>query len=353
MFQINKIENKFVITFISFALLSIIGFLDFISGPELSLLLAYLIPILLIALYNKSENNLLIISAFYAAFVWFIADFYTREYTHLFNPIWNAFVRFVVFIIIGGLILNLKEKYKKVLKLNEDLKLLNEEKNKFIGVAAHDLRNPIGAVFSFSNLILEDYSDKMDPKATKMISHINDLSNNSLKLLENLLDVSKIESGTITLQLKKGNYLDFVSKYMHFNLLIAKKKNINIRLETSEKEIFFAFDEHYLSEVVNNLLTNAIKFSHSKSEIIIRVSKTENSTVKTEVIDQGQGIPINEQIKLFNYFQKTSIQPTDGESSTGLGLAIAKKIVNEHKGKIEVISEPTKGANFYFELPLK
>ena len=144
-----------------------------------------------------------------------------------------------------------------------------------------------------------------------------------------------------------------IKYFIYFNLLIAKKKNINIRLDTSEKEIFIPFDEHYLSEVINNLLTNAIKFSNPKSEIIIRVSKTKNNTVKTEVIDQGQGIPVSEQTKLFNYFQKTSVQPTNGESSTGLGLAIAKKIVNEHKGQIGVESKPTKGSNFHFELPLR
>jgi catechol 2,3-dioxygenase-like lactoylglutathione lyase family enzyme len=192
----------------------------------------------------------------------------------------------------------------------------------------------------------------LDVKGMKMLTYIKDLSSSSLKLLEDLLDVSKIESGTIKLQLKKENYINFITKYMYFNLLISKKKDINIRLETNEKELFFQFDEHYLSEVINNLLTNAIKFSFPKSEILIKIS-TSNNFVKTEIIDQGQGIPVEEQTKLFNYFQKTSVQPTSGETSSGLGLAIAKKIIVEHKGTIGVISEINKGATFYFELPLK
>lgn len=347
-----KIKNKLLITFISFIAISLIGLLDYFTGSEVSLLLAYLIPILLISLYNKSEKTLLLINALFAAIIWFIADYNSINYSNLFNPIWNAFVRFIVFIIIGSLVLVLKEKYKNVLKLNEELKILNEEKNKFIGVAAHDLRNPIGAIYSFSNLIIENYSNNMDSKGLKMLSYIKDLSNNSLKLLKDLLDVSQIESGTVNLQLKYENYIEFITKYMQFNLLIAKKKEINIRLETTEKEIFFLFDDHYLSEVINNLLTNAIKFSYPKSEIIIKITTSKNF-VKTEVIDQGQGIPKEEQAKLFNYFQKTSVQPTNGETSTGLGLAIAKKIIIEHKGTIGVNSELGKGANFYYELPLK
>ena len=347
-----KIENKILITCMSFISLSCIGVLDYYTGSEISVLLAYLIPILLISFYNKSEKKLLFVNALFAAIIWFIADSLTQNYSNLFNPIWNAFARFIVFMIIGLLVLNLKEKYKNVLKLNEELKLINEEKNTFIGVAAHDLRNPIGAINSFSDLIIENYSEKMDVKGMKMLTYIKDLSSSSLKLLEDLLDVSKIESGTIKLQLKKENYINFITKYMYFNLLISKKKDINIRLETNEKELFFQFDEHYLSEVINNLLTNAIKFSFPKSEILIKIS-TSNNFVKTEIIDQGQGIPVEEQTKLFNYFQKTSVQPTSGETSSGLGLAIAKKIIVEHKGTIGVISELNKGANFYFELPLK
>lgn len=170
MFQFGlKIENKFLITSISFIVFIFIGVLDYYSGSEISVLLAYLIPILLISFYDKSEKTLLLINVAFASIVWFIVDYTTQDYSNLFNPIWNAFVRFTIFMLIGLLILNLKEKYQKVLKLNEDLKLLNEEKNKFIGVAAHDLRNPIGAIYSFSELIIENYSDTMDSKSLKNV----------------------------------------------------------------------------------------------------------------------------------------------------------------------------------------
>lgn len=353
MFQLKKsIRNNYIITAISFLFISFIGFLDYYSGSEISLLLGYLIPILLISFYEKSEKIMLIVNAVFAVFIWFIIDLYTREYSNVFNPVWSAIVRLSVFIIVGLLVLNLKEKYKNVVKLNEELKVLNDEKNKIIGVAAHDLRNPIGAISSFSDIILEDYSTSIDAKGLKMIEYIKDLSSNSLKLLEELLNISNIESGTIKLQKKSQNYIDFITKYSVFNSLIAKRKNISIQLETTEIELMVNFDEHYLSEVINNLLTNAIKFSKNDTEIKIVITKDKN-TVKTEIIDQGQGIPKEEQLKLFNYFHKTSIQPTGGESSSGLGLAISKKIITVHNGTIGAFSELGKGANFYFEIPLK
>ncbi|HEY9168233.1 MAG TPA: HAMP domain-containing sensor histidine kinase [Lutibacter sp.] len=294
---------------------------------------------------------MLTINALFAAIIWFVVDSYSTDYSNLFNPIWNAFVRLSIFLIIGLLVLNLKEKYKNVLKLNDELQKLNEEKNKFIGVAAHDLRNPIGAIHSFADLLLVDNNiSKMDSKAIKMLSYIKELSYNSLELLTNLLDVSKIESGRIELTPKFQNYIEFSTRLMYFNSLIAKKKDISIKLETTYEELYFNFDENYLSEVINNLLTNAIKFSHQKSNILIRISITEKNMVKTEIIDEGQGIPLEEQAKLFNYFQKTSALPTGGEKSYGLGLAIVKKIIIEHKGSLGVISEVGKGSNFYFEL---
>ncbi len=148
------------------------------------------------------------------------------------------------------------------------------------------------------------------------------------------------------------DYIKFINKYIHLNQILANAKEIKIILETNEKEIILSFDEQYLGEVINNLISNAIKFSHPNSEIIIKITIPGKDKIKTEVIDKGLGIPKEEQYMLFKYFQKTSTKPTAGESSSGLGLAIAKKIINEHNGTIGVISEFEQGSNFFFELPL-
>jgi signal transduction histidine kinase len=259
-------------------------------------------------------------------------------------------VRFSIFAIVGLLVLNLKEKYNKINELNNKLKNLDAEKNKLLGMASHDLRNPIASIYSFSDYLTADNSPKPSSEIYQIINYIKDLSKSSLDLLSKLLDVTRIETATVELSIKPHNYIKFLQNSIDINQILANKKEINIRLETPEQNIILEFDEVYMREVMDNLLTNAIKFSYPRNEVLVKVSVTENKKIKTEVIDKGKGIRAEEQDKLFKYFQKTSTQPTDGETSTGLGLAITKKIINEHNGRIGVISESGKGANFYFEI---
>ena len=111
-------------------------------------------------------------------------------------------------------------------------------------------------------------------------------------------------------------------------------------------------DPNRIDLLINNLITNAIKFSAPKSRIVLRAVLLEGA-VAISVTDQGQGIPREEMSKMFQYFGRTSVLPTAGEKSTGLGLAIAKRMVEAHGGKIGVESEPGKGSTFTFTLPLK
>ena len=155
------------------------------------------------------------------------------------------------------------------------------------------------------------------------------------------------------MNLKNQDYLSFLQHQISVNRILAKHKEISISFHYPVVEIALLFDEHYLSEVVDNLLSNAIKYSNKNTEIVVRVSQDNGKQILTEVIDQGQGILAEEQQKLFNYFQTTSSRPTGGEQSTGLGLAIAKKIVVLHGGEIGLKSVPNEGSTFYFLLPVR
>ena len=190
MILIGKIENKIIVILISFTLILIIGFIDYITGSEVSFLLFYLFPISLVALYKDTSKTTIIFNTLFASVIWLIAEFYSRKYSNNFNLTWNAFVRFSVFLIIGLLANNLKAKYKKLVQINNDLQILNEDKNRFIGIAAHDLRNPIGTIYSFSDILLSDYPIKTDAEVNEIICYIKELSNDTLNLLKNLLDIS-------------------------------------------------------------------------------------------------------------------------------------------------------------------
>ncbi len=345
-----KNRNKFLI----YSLLSIlvIGIVDYYTGSEIAFSIFYLIPVLFLALQKNIKKYHIILIALLASTLWFVAEFSTKKFSNDLIPVWNAFVRLVIFLVVGILAYNLNLKHQKLIDTNRHLKKLNQEMNKLIGITAHDLRNPIGNISAFSDLLINSYSDKIHPNALKIIHYIKGISNSTLDMLEKLLDISKIESGTINLSVKRQDYQEFLKYHIALNQMLADKKQIKINFKPAKHEIIFSFDEHYLSEVINNLLTNAIKYSYVNSEINVNVSVIKNN-VKTEVKDNGQGIPKDEHEKLFQYFQKTSVKPTAGEKSTGLGLAIAKKIVAEHKGTLGVESEPGRGSKFYFELPMK
>lgn len=351
MLNINITENKLLLYPFIISAIFLIGIIDYYSDPQFSFSLFYVFPILLIAIKTKTKIFEIILVSLFAGMVWFVCEYYSNTYSSVLFPIWNSIVRFLFFSSISLLLNFLKKRELKISKMNKKLMLLNQEKNKFIGIAAHDLANPIGSIYALSELMLENQTVKKDEEIEESFTIIKDLSHNTLGVLKNLLNVSVIESGKIELKLEQNNYIEFLSKQVTFNALLASKKRINIQLETFSEVVLLDFDKILLSQVVNNLLTNALKFSYPDSTITIRISEDENNQIYTEVIDQGKGIPEKDKQKLFNYFQKASTQPTNGETSTGLGLAIAKQIITLHEGTIGVFTKENQGSNFHYTLP--
>jgi signal transduction histidine kinase len=347
----KRLVNTYTVFVFSALLIVFIGFLDEVSGPETSFSIFYLIPIALLALYKDTQKTAIVVNSIFAAIVWLLADlFANHHYSYFLIPYWNSLVRLGIFAIVGLLLYSLKNKNKDLAETNKKLSDLNEEKNKYLGIAAHDLRNPIGGIYSLSDVLLTEKDSPLNSEMKEIVELIHRLSESTLDLLRELLDVSKIEAGKVDLNLTRQGYVSYLRENIRINQLLAQKKDIAIHLEAPEHEIPVQFDRHYLNEVINNLLTNAIKYSHPATAITVKVLYA-NGQVRTEVTDAGVGIPQEEQRNLFTLFQKTSAQTTAGETSTGLGLAIAKKIVNLHRGEIGVTSEKDKGSTFYFTLP--
>ncbi len=352
MIQIGKLENRYLTLLITLAAILMNGYLDYLTGSEFSFSLFYLFPICFLALYKDTRLYSVFVAACVASLVWFIADYGTRQYSSFFFPVWNAFVRLNLFTAIGLLLVYLKDKDKKLHQVNDNLKTLVEEKNNIIGVAGHDLRNSISGIFTFSEILIDDYKNQLDARSMEMLRHIRTLSNNTLVLLQNLLDISAIESGKVRLTMETNDYMSFIREQLSLSQIQAGHKDMRISLHTDIESLQMEFDSHYLAEVIDNLLSNAIKYSYKGSEIIVRVSLPGNNRVLTEVIDHGKGIAREEQQGLFNYFKTTSTRPTAGEKSTGLGLAIVKKIVDLHHGEVWLSSEPDKGSVFSYTLPV-
>ena len=234
---------------------------------------------------------------------------------------------------------------------NEKLKMLNVEKNKYIGIVAHDLRNPIGNAFSFSNLLISDFDAFSEDERMEFIKIINERCSYSLKLIEDFLDASKIESGILDLDFKEYNYKTIIEECIAQNTMFAHKKSQQIVFNHPPTDILLLCDKNKIEQVVNNLISNAIKYSAENKKIWIEIEQNNHQLI-TKVIDEGLGIHENELDSVFKVFQTTSTKSTAGEKSTGLGLAIVKKIVEAHNGKIEVKSEFGKGSEFSFSIPL-
>lgn len=230
---------------------------------------------------------------------------------------------------------------------NVKLKALNEQKNEFLGIAAHDLRSPLGVIHGFSELL----QDKIDDEYKPYTSMIANTITNMFTLLNDLLDISKIESGKLDLKIEHIDYISMVRQNLSMNGFVASSKGIQIEETFEKNQLFISIDAGKIEQVLNNLVGNAIKYSHPGSTIVVNVFKT-GEQVTTEVIDQGIGIKPEEIDRIFRPFERSSSRPTSNETSHGLGLAIVKKIVEGHGGTVGVRSVLGKGSTFFFTLPV-
>ncbi|HTJ13929.1 MAG TPA: response regulator [Dinghuibacter sp.] len=244
---------------------------------------------------------------------------------------------------------DLKAANAELTRVNLQLEDLNTQKNYLLGMAAHDLRNPIGAIAQLSQILLT--AGAVTNEQSRFLTAIRESSDYILRIIEDLLDVSKIESGKMSLDIQPTDVRALLARSLSIHRLIADKKDIRIELTENLHTAYLYMDAIKIEQVLGNLLSNAIKFSPRGTAIVV-YSQEQNDQLVISVRDQGPGIPADEQHKLFKGFQTTSVRPTEGEKSTGLGLLICAKIVQAHGGAIHVQSAPGAGSTFWFTIPV-
>lgn len=238
---------------------------------------------------------------------------------------------------------------------NNRLEILNKEKNEFLGIAAHDLKNPLGAIKLASDF-LNSHADSLSPEDIRELSgDILRTSSYMFSIISNLLDINALESGKITVTLAPCDVTELVRFVTDNYRQRAANKSIELLCISPNSPITALADPHRLREVLENLVSNAIKFSPQHRSIEVDVSTVQNSHDKTvvqiSVRDHGPGISPDDMKKLFGKFQKLHARPTDGEDSTGLGLSIVKKLVELMDGNVWCESILGDGATFFVELP--
>lgn len=232
---------------------------------------------------------------------------------------------------------------------NNRLAKLDDIKNRFLGTAMHDLRNPLSSISGLSELFLRGEESYTADEKKNLVKLINKTSKDLLRMVHDLLDISVFESGELSLKPSSGNLSDVLLAQVQVNQVYSSQKNINI-VSSLEKVPDSIFDPNRIGQVMDNLINNAIKFSQPGTSVEIGLSSSEQN-LEFYVKDEGPGIPEKDQSQLFTEFPKIGVYPTGGEKSTGLGLSIVKKIVEAHFGSIQVESEEGRGTVFYVQLP--
>lgn len=241
-----------------------------------------------------------------------------------------------------------RDLYKK----NSQLQKVIEARDKYLGMAAHDFRNPLGGINNVCSILLDEEVGPLTDEQREFIELIFESSTHLLSIVEDMLDYSTIEAGRLELQKEEADMLELLKKTVAFNTPSARKKDITIYLSASlDGTRVFLFDRKKITQVLDNLISNAIKFSHTQTAITISMKITDGKII-ISVQDEGQGIPEPELRYLFTPFQRPRVNATNGEKSSGLGLAICKRIVEAHEGSIWVESTPGQGSVFSFSLPV-
>lgn len=235
-------------------------------------------------------------------------------------------------------------------RLYQHLLELNLVKNRFLGMAAHDLRNPLAVLKGYVRLLISGKLGAMPEELHPVFEVMDDSCRRMLALLDDLLDLSAIEAGHLSLKLEATDLVELLWDCRESEQLLASSKAIAIRLDLPDDLPCVLLDPNRIAQVLGNLLSNAVKFSRSGTEITV-AARREADGVRVSVIDQGPGIAEGELAGLFEEFSRASATPTSGERSTGLGLAIVKRLVEAHGGTVQVQSELGKGSTFSFTLP--
>jgi signal transduction histidine kinase len=247
---------------------------------------------------------------------------------------------------------DLNDLTRRLHKKNAQLQQLNAEKNQFLGMAAHDLRKPIGLIMAYTEFLQDEAAPALTSEQQTFLSSTHAAALFMKKLVDDFLDISAIEAGRF--DLNPGPVL--VSELLHRSLAVnriqAQKKGVRIDVEITSPHEPVIMDGPKIEQAVTNLVANAVDHSRPGQTVAITCFSSEKEIV-FQVKDNGPGMDSREQARLFTPFATAGARKTGGEKSTGLGMVITRKIIAAHQGTIQVDSAPEKGTIITFRFPEK
>src|SRR5262245_16018277 len=249
----------------------------------------------------------------------------------------------------------IQERTGQLAKLNTELEERNKElarasqlKSEFVSRMSHELRTPLNAVTGYLDLLAEESAGELNAKQKRYVGHVRTGAGHLLELVNEVLDLSKIEAGRIQLYLDWFNAADALLEVLASTKPLAATRNISVEYVVDASMVIYA-DRLRLKQILYNLISNALKFTPEQGKVRIEFTYREDS-VHISVTDNGIGIPAEEQQAIFDEFHQ-GVTTKGVKEGTGLGLAITKRLIEQHRGKIWVKSEPGSGSQFTFTIP--
>lgn len=226
----------------------------------------------------------------------------------------------------------------------------NKMKSEFIANMNHELRTPLNSIIGFSDILLEKNIGSLNEKQSKYVSNVSNSGKHLLNVITDILDISKVEAGKMELQHKKFRIKEILDDIEAIVFPLAEKKNIYLSTRLEADGLYIKADRLKLTQVLFNLISNAIKFTDNEGSVVVDVQDKGNS-VSFLVSDTGIGIPENHYEKIFEPFTQVDSSPTRTYGGTGLGLTLVKKFVEMHDGEVWIKSELGEGTTIGFSIP--
>lgn len=235
----------------------------------------------------------------------------------------------------------------------EEMKLLNSEKNRMLGMVAHDLRGPIYNITGVLQLLEGSESfAKLNEADVQLVELIKRSCENALDVIHDLLDAAHLDNGGLEIEKNNQQLAEVVRSAIRLYENRAHQKQITIEFNEPQEPVTAFVSKEKMTRAVGNLLSNAIKFSHANSKIRIVLSEV-NGHALISIADEGMGIPEKLRNAIYDKFTTAKRHGTEGEKPVGLGMSIVKQIVDAHTGRIWFDTEVNRGTTFYIEIPLK
>jgi signal transduction histidine kinase len=349
-----------------FALILTLGFLAlcFVEGGQNGHAIAWLvsIPLCCFILLGERQAACWVVISIFAAGIIICLDLEGIKLTPTYDPKWQGVVSaagylgLMLFMFILGLIFErgrrtafakLEETLSKLAASNEHLVHLNNEKNELMGIAAHDLKNPLTVVLGNAELMVMTKDPNM---IAKLSQNTRSVAIRMRDLIANLLDVNAIEQGKFIVKVERCNIQALIEQSLEHNQSAANRKKSVFKVGISEG-LWAKADRAGVMQILDNLISNALKYSPPNTTVHVH-ALPEKDHVAINVRDEGPGISEADQKKLFRKFTRLTARPTGGESSTGLGLAIVKKLAEAMSGTVQCRSALGAGSTFILRLPV-